>query len=166
MAVVGFVRQEQYEVKAKNENEENKVYKWLECYFRVAGIRPFQAKLVENKNKQNDRSPDYYIYLRGNTNKGDTFRDMKIGSLWQKQKVDENSNTVKYLTGQVEIAFKNVNILIQRPTKFYEEEQIGFLYEIIAFNDDKQQQKQDMPINYYGYENETNIDIPDEEIPF
>jgi len=167
MAVIGFVRDEEMEVK---NGEEKKIIKWLECHFRIAGLRPFKAKLAKNKNPQGNKSPDFYIYMRANINKGDTFRDIRIGSLWLKNKIDEETKTAtQYMTGFLEVGFKQVNILVQKPTKYFEDEKIGFRYEIIAFNDDKNTQNNNNydDYNYDEYSNtETEIDIPDEDIPF
>jgi len=80
MAVIGFVRQETMDLKNSENNEVRKA-SWLECHFRIAGLRPFKAKLAKNKKKEKENQPDYYFYLRGNINRGDTFRDIKIGSL-------------------------------------------------------------------------------------
>ena len=137
MAVIGFIRQEKMDFK---DGEETKTAKWLECYFRVAGLRPFKAKFVKNKQKEsNEKAPDYNIYLRANTNKGDSFRDIKIGAVWLKSKELDGGKIESYMTGNIEINFKQVNILIQKPKKYYEDEKIGFLYEIIAFLDDNRQ---------------------------
>jgi len=155
------------EVKDGNTKKE---IKWLECYFRVAGLRPFKAKLSKNKRKEKDTQPDFYLYLRGNINKGDTFRDIRIGSLWLKNKELEGGKIETYMTGYIEIAFKNVNILIKRPDKYFDDEKIGFLYEIIAFLDDNKRQGFDNNNGFeYGdaYEpTNTDINIDDEDIPF
>ena len=159
MAVIGFVKQEKMDFK---DGEEVKTAKWLECYFRVAGLRPFKAKLVKNKQKENnEKAPDYNIYLRANINRGDNFRDIKIGAVWLKNKELEGGKIEGYMTGNIEINFKQVNILIQKPKKYYEDEKIGFLYEIIAFLDNKGE----------NYENEkdyeyTKDEINEEDIPF
>jgi len=170
MAVIGFVRDEEMEIKA---GDEKKVIKWLECYFRIAGIRPFKAKLSKNKNQQGNQSPDYYIYLRSNVNKGDTFRDIRIGSLWVKNKINEETKEVKtYMTGFIEIAFNKVNIMIQRPTKYYDDEVLNFVYEIIAFIDDKKENQNNNEYDEYDrypspVENyETQIDTSEDDIPF
>jgi len=165
MAVIGFVRQEAMEVK---DGEQTREVKWLECHFRVAGLRPFKAKLSKNKRKEKDTQPDFYIYLRGNINKGDTFRDIRIGSLWIKHKevqTGEGAKIETYMTGNIEINFKNVNVLIQKPKKYFDNEKIGFLYEIIAFLDDNKRQGFDYGDTYEP----TNANISDvnyEDIPF
>lgn len=166
MAVIGFIRQETMEFKDK---EEVKTAKWLECYFRIAGLRPFKAKLVKNKQKEiNEKAPDYNILLRANINKGDTFRDIRIGTVWLKNKKQENGTVESYLTGNIEINFQKVNILIQKPKKYFEDEKIGFLYEIVAFiNDNKHNNNNneyndyESPITNYEY-TEANM----EEMPF
>jgi len=166
MAVIGFVRDEEMEVK---NGEDKKIVKWLECHFRIAGLRPFKAKLSKNKNPQGNKSPDFYIYMRANINKGDTFRDIRIGSLWLKNKIDEETKTAtQYMTGFLEVGFKQVSILIQKPTPYFENEKIGFRYEIIAFNDDKKTQNNNEYENSYNeYNTETQFDVPsDEDIPF
>ena len=167
MAVIGFVRQETMKFKDK---EEVKSAKWLECYFRIAGIRPFNAKLVKNKQKEiNEKAPDYNINLRGNINKGDSFRDIRIGAVWLRHKEKESGKIETYLTGNIEIDFKQVNILIQKPRKYYEDEQINFLYEIVAFlNDDNNKQNNKKDENDTSHELPVaNIDdIKEEDIPF
>ena len=168
MAVIGFIRQESYEF--KNQNGENQIVKWLEAHFRIAGLRPFKAKLSENKNRENQNAPAYYIYLRGNINKGDTFRDIRIGALWIKEKIDENGTPVKYMSGNMEVDFKEIGLYIQKPKKYFDDEKIGFLYEIISMGENK---KDDVKVNEYNEPystfdstNETEVNVDDEDIPF
>ena len=166
MAVIGFIRQEEMEFK---DGEDVKKAKWLECYFRVAGLRPFKAKLAKNKQKENnEKAPDYNIYLRANINKGDSFRDIKIGAVWLKNKEKEGGKIESYLTGNIEIDFRQINILIQKPKKYYDDEKIGFLYEIIAFLDDNTQKENNIeygdayepPVANYEYTEADMADIP------
>jgi len=171
MAVIGFVRQETMNIKNSENNEVKKAF-WLECHFRVAGLKPFKAKLAKNKKKEKENQPDYYFYLRGNINKGDTFRDIRIGSLWIKNKEVKTKNEEilieTYMTGNIEINFKNVNVLIQKPKKYFNDEKIGFLYEIIAFLDDNRQKNNNDDNNreYESYEQTETYYTPDEEMPF
>ncbi len=165
MANIGFIRQDSYTFKDNDGVE--KTAKWLECYFRVAGLRPFQAKMTKNKNKQNENAPDFFIYLRGNVNKGDSFRDLKIGALWVKSKIDESGVKVDYMTGNVEINFNEISVYITKPKKNYDDEKIGFLYEIISMSN-----KQDVKTNVYNepypaYNDSVEADnIEDDNIPF
>ena len=105
--------------------------------------------------------------MRANVNKGDTFRDIKIGAVWLKNKEKEGGKIESYLTGNIEINFRQVNVLIQKPKKYYEDEKIGFLYEIIAFLDDNTQKGNNVengdayepPMANYEY-TEADTDIP------
>lgn len=166
MTQIAFGRMEQFTPKDKE------VVKWIEFHFRVPGVRPFKAKLVENKNKEKDIHPDYFLYYRVNTQKGDSFRDIKVGTLWQKQKVNEKGETVKYMTGNMFINFKTYNIYIKRANKLYEDEKLGYLYDLFVIEDDnnKPQQNQSENVPEYNtidssYE-ETQISVDDEDIPF
>jgi len=71
------------------------------------------------------------------------------------------------MTGNIEIGFKNVNVLVKKPDKYFTDEKIGFLYEIIAFLDDNRQKNSNYDNNreYESYE-QTETYIPDEEVPF
>jgi len=164
---IGFIRQEQLSAKSKDEKE-SKVVKWLECYFRIAGVRPFSAKMSVNKNKSEPKHPDYIIYLRANVNKRDSFRDIAIGSLWLGEKFIDGEMK-KFMTGQLEVAFTKVAIAVWRAEIRYEGEEVKYLYDIKTMkdnreNDDSQSSDSDevqkeVPIVY------EDIDDGD-EIPF
>ena len=165
MAVIGFIRQESYEF--KNSNGENQVAKWLEAHFRIAGLRPFKAKISENKNRENQNAPDYHIYLRSNMSKGDTFRDIRIGALWVKEKINESGITIKYMSGNIEIDFKEIGLYVAKPKKYFDDEKIGFLYEIISMGENKKDVIEND--NSYSYDSNNKVDViidDDEEIPF
>jgi len=157
MAVIGFIREEKITI-------QDKEVKWLECHFRVAGLRPFKAKFAKNKNKENNQ-PDYFIYLRGNINKGDSFRDIKIGGLWLKEKIKEDGTKEQFLTGNLEMNFKEISIIVQKPKRFYDNEEIGFLYEISAFKEQTRQVESNYE-NDYENGNYDNYQGDDEDIPF
>ncbi len=123
---IGFIRQEQMSVK---DGDEPRVVKWLECYFRMAGVRPFSAKMSVNKNKSEPKHPDYIIYMRANVNKGDSFRDIAIGSLWLGEK-EIDGVVKKFMTGQIEVAFQKAAIAVWRAEARYEGEEVKYLYDI------------------------------------
>ena len=153
---IGFVRKEEMKIK-------DGVVGWLECYFRIAGIRPFSAKLSVNKNKT-DNQPDYYIYLRGNVNKGDSFRDIPIGSLWLGEKVIDGE-LKKFMTGSIELAFKKIAIAVWRAEPRYEGEVINYIYDI------KTMEEKPKENSSYSYQEENDIqqysaEIKTDEIPF
>lgn len=126
MKQIGFVKQEELLYKDKDGKETLK--KWLECHFRVAGLRPFKAKMVKAKNPTNNK-PNYYIYLRSNVNKGDKFRDIQIGALWVKTK-QEAGKEVSYMVGEIEINFTSMPIVIWKAKPRFDGEELHYLYDI------------------------------------
>lgn len=130
---IGFIKQESMSVKDKGAAE-SRVVKWLECNFRIAGIRPFSAKMTPNKRKENPNQPDYIIYLRANINKGDTFRDIAIGSLWLGEKVIDGVNK-KFMTGSLEVAFNKVAIAVWKAEPRFDGEVVNYLYDIKTMED-------------------------------
>lgn len=134
---IGFIRKEQMVIK---ENNINQTTNWFECYFRIAGIRPFSAKMTPNKNKTDSKHPDYIIYLRGNVNKGDTFRDIPIGSLWLGEKFIDGQ-IKKFMTGSIEVAFNKVSIAVWKAEPKYENEEIKYLYDIKTMEDKRNQEQ-------------------------
>lgn len=171
---IGFIKQESISVKDKGATE-SKVVKWLECSFRIGGIRPFSAKMTPNKRKEKPSQPDYIIYLRANVNKGDTFRDIAIGSLWLGEKVIDGVNK-KFMTGSLEVAFKKVSIAVWKAEPRFEGEVINYLYDIKTM-EDKRESSQSGPSyqdDYNKYSQQQPVyepnDYPpvgdDEEIPF
>ncbi len=161
---IGFIRREQLKVKKATGEE---IVKWYECYFRIAGVRPFSAKLSPNKNKTEHKQPDYIIYQRGNVNKGDTFRDIPIGSLWMGEKLIEGE-LKKFMTGTIEIAFRKISIAVWRAEQRYENEVIEYTYDIKTMEDKKQNNTYD-PDNYENDNNDNrhkHHDDSEDEIPF
>jgi len=156
MYQIGFIRQEKMEIE---ENGQKKEVKWLECHFRIAGVRPFKVKMTKNKNKQKENEPDFYLYLRSNINKGDNFRDIKIGALWLKEKEGE-----KYLTGNAFINFKEVNLYVKKAKSLYEEENITWLYDVFMFLDKAKERVEHG--DAYESEYDVGVEINDDEIPF
>lgn len=157
---IGFVRKESMTPK------DSEMVKWLECYFRIAGVRPFKAKMSPNKNKTEDKHPDYIIYLRGNMDKGDSFRDIAIGSLWMGEK-EIDGVLKKFMTGVIEIAFRKVSIAVWKAEPRFEGEVINYLYDIKTMEDKTVGMKQTPQTE----DEQTrppviNIDIDDDEIPF
>jgi len=175
MSQIGFVKQEQHTF--MKEGKET-IVKWFECHFRVGGIRPFSAKMSPNKKKESTNAPDFYIYLRANVNKGDRFRDMRIGALWLKTKAFEGSEKT-FMTGNIFMNFQEIPIAVWRAEPRFEGEKIEYLYDISMMQD--KPQANDTPTGG-GYEvvhedaqgNEvpqyTDADIPamdaSDEIPF
>jgi hypothetical protein len=133
---IGFIKQESMSVK-DNKEAESRVVKWLECNFRIAGIRPFSAKMTPNKRKEKPNQPDYIIYLRANINKGDSFRDIAIGSLWMGEKVIDGVNK-KFMTGSLEVAFNKVAIAVWKAEPRFDGEVINYLYDIKTMEDKRE----------------------------
>lgn len=133
---IGFIKQESMSVKDKGA-EESRVVKWLECSFRIAGIRSFSAKMTPNKRKEKPNQPDYIIYLRANVNKGDTFRDIAIGSLWLGEKVIDGVNK-KFMTGSLEVAFNKVSIAVWKAEPRFDGEVVNYLYDIKTMEDKRE----------------------------
>ena len=72
-----------------------------------------------------------------------------------------------YMTGNIEINFKQINIFIQRPKKYFTDEKIGFLYEIIAFLNDNRQNNNNAECNNAYEPPVANYEMTEtEEIPF
>jgi len=140
---IGFIRQESISVKDKGEAE-SKVVKWMECHFRIAGIRPFSAKMTINKRKEKPNQPDYIIYLRANVNKKDSFRDIAIGSLWLGEKLIDGVMK-KFMTGSLEVAFTKVAIAVWKAEPRFDGEVINYLYDIKTMED-----KRDNDQGYQG----------------
>lgn len=140
---IGFIRQESMSVKDKNKAE-SEVVKWLECHFRIAGIRPFSAKMTQNKRKEKPNQPDFIIYLRANVNKKDSFRDIAIGSLWLGEKLIDGVMK-KFMTGTLEVAFTKVSIAVWKAEPRFEGEVINYLYDIKTMED-----KRDNDQGYQG----------------
>ncbi len=172
---IGFIRQESLNVK---DGENTKVVKWLECYFRFAGAMPFQVKMSKNKKDENSTAnqPDYNLYMRGNLNKYDTFRDLPIGALWLGTTV-KDGETLNFMTGYIESPiFNKLNIAVWRAKPNYEGEKLGYMYDINSMEDKPQDENQN---NYTQYQqpqqapqaqiqdgDTPTIDIDDDEIPF
>lgn len=166
MSQIGFVKQEQMAVRRDGKEE---IVKWFECHFRVAGIRPFSAKMSPNKKKEKENQPDYYIYLRANINKGDRFRDIRIGALWMKKKTFEGVEKT-FMTGNISIAFiGELPITVWKAEPRYEGEKIEYLYDISTMKE-REQPREDTghEVSYEEAEAEQppTIDINEEEIPF
>jgi hypothetical protein len=140
---IGFIRQESMSVKDKNEAG-SEVVKWLECHFRIAGIRPFSAKMTPNKRKEKPNQPDFIIYLRANVNKKDSFRDIAIGSLWLGEKLIDGVMK-KFMTGTLEVAFTKVSIAVWKAEPRFDGEVINYLYDIKTMED-----KRDNDQGYQG----------------
>lgn len=157
---IGFIRKESMTPK------DSEPVKWLECYFRIAGVRPFKAKMSPNKNKTEDKHPDYVIYLRGNMDKGDSFRDIAIGSLWMGEK-EIDGVLKKFMTGTIEVAFNKLNIAVWKAEPRFEGEVVSYLYDIKTMKD---KQQQDTPQTEDDEQTQQHpapvIDIDDDEIPF
>lgn len=174
MSQIGFVKNESLVVKNRETGQEE-TKKWLECHFRVGGVRPFSAKLVQNKKKEKDTAPDFHIYLRANVNKGDKFRDFRIGALWLKKKVIDNVEKT-FMTGNLFMDFREIPIAVFRAEPRFEGEVVNYLYDISVMKDNRNTQTQDnggYQVEYEGYDDAptpTDEDIPahdpDDEIPF
>lgn len=168
MSQIGFVKQEQIVVKRDGKEE---TVKWFECHFRVGGMRPFKAKMSPNKKKEKDTEPDFYIYLRANVNKGDKFRDIRIGALWLKKKVFDGVEKT-FMTGNVFMDFKEIPIAVWRAEPRFEGEKIEYLYDISMMKDKSQSDNADTDSGYETtYEDANGNALPQtdengEEIPF
>lgn len=167
MSQIGFVKQEQQTFRDKEKKETT--VKWLECHFRVGGVRPFKAKMSPNKNKQNENEPDFYLYLRANINKGDRFRDMRIGALWLKTKAFDGVEKT-FMTGNVFMDFKEIPIAVWRAEPRFEGEVIEYLYDISMMKEKLQEsQTGEAADDAYPVEYDDS-DIPavdpSEDIPF
>ncbi len=169
MSQIGFVKQEQQIF--RKAGEEDKTVKWFECHFRVAGMRPFKAKMSANKKKEKESQPDFYIYLRANVNKGDKFRDIRIGALWIKKKVFDNVEKT-FMTGNVFMDFKEIPITVWKAEPRFEGEVIEYLYDISMMKDKPQEDNADTGGGYETtYEDANGNEIPQtdengEDIPF
>jgi len=175
MSQIGFVKQESFAVKDRETGKEE-IKKWLECHFRVGGMRPFSAKMVPNKNKDKDTAPDFHIYLRANVNKGDKFRDIRVGALWLKKKMIDNVETT-FMTGNIFMDFREIPIAVWKAKPRFEGDVVNYLYDISMMSDNRSDNAQDgdggYSVSYEGYENPpspTDADIPavdpNEDIPF
>ena len=166
MSQIGFVKQE--ERTFKKAGEADKTVKWLECHFRVGGMRPFTAKMSKNKKKEDgSNQPDFYIYLRANVNKGDRFRDIRIGALWVKKKVFDGVEKT-FMTGNIFMDVREIPITVWKAEPRFEGEVIEYLYDISMM---KNKAKEESADEDGGYTVEyTDADIPavdpNEEIPF
>jgi len=139
---IGFIRQEMMKIKKQDGTTED--VKWLECYIRMAGVRPFNIKMAKNKNQDTTKKqPDYNLYMRSNVNKNDTFRDIPVGALWMgSAMIDGEQKT--FMTGYIESPlFGRLNIAVWKAQPLYEGEQMGFLYEIKTMEDKKAQDQED-----------------------
>jgi len=143
---IGFIKQESMSVKDKD-TKESKVIKWLECHFRIAGIRPFSAKMTPNKRKEKPNQPDFIIYLRSNINKGDSFRDIAIGSLWLGEKVIDGV-LKKFMTGTLEVAFTKVSIAVWKAEPRFDGEVVNYLYDIKTMQDTQDNNNQGYQDDY------------------
>jgi len=167
MSQIGFIKQEQKLFKDKEGKEA--LVKWLECHFRVGGVRPFTAKMSANKKKEKDSQPDFHIYLRANVNKGDKFRDIRIGALWLKKKTFDGAEKT-FMTGNIFLDFREVPITVWKAEPRFEGEKIEYLYDISMMKDKPQEEENanDYETTYEdGQGNEIPItDENGEEIPF
>ncbi len=170
MSQIGFVKQESMTV--KRDGKETPV-KWLEAYFRVGGLRPFSAKIVKNNRKENMSHPDFHIYLRANVNKGDKFRDIRIGALWLKTKKIDNVEKT-FMTGNIFMDFREYPIAVWKALPRYEGEVVEYLYDISVMKDrielsSGENAGQGYEVVYEAAPVPTDSDIPvdpNEEIPF
>jgi len=170
---IGFIRQEMMKIKKQDGSVED--VKWLECYIRMAGVRPFNIKMAKNKTQDTTKKqPDYNLYMRTNVNKNDTFRDIPVGALWMgSAMIDGEQKT--FMTGYIESPlFGRLNIAVWKAQPLYEGEQMGFLYEIKTMEDKKAQDQEDryqaptydMPQAPIQNGSIPEIEIDNDEIPF
>jgi len=146
---IGFIRQEKFTPKAKA-GEEVKEQKWLECHMRIAGLRPFNAKISKNKRKEKESEPDFNIYLRSNVNKNDSFRDIAIGALWLGEKMIDGV-LQKFMTGNIEVAFNKVSIAVWAAKPNFEGEVVKYLYDIKTMKDTRNGGNSNNDASDYGY---------------
>lgn len=166
MSQIGFVKQEQMAVMREGKEE---IVKWLECHFRVAGIRPFKAKMSANKKREKDTQPDFYIYLRANVNRGDKFRDIRIGALWLKSKTFDGVDKT-FMTGNLFVNFAEIPIAVWKAEPRYEGEKVEYLYDISMMKE-KEQPKEEgagYDVSYEDADEKRTIMVAEdgEEIPF
>jgi|GEM_PF-2687057 hypothetical protein len=168
MSQIGFIKQEQMVVKREGKEE---VVKWFECHFRVGGVRPFSAKMTKNAKKDKETHPDFHLYLRANVNKGDKFRDIRIGALWMKTKVFDGVEKT-FMTGNVFMDFREVPITVWKAEPRFEGDTVEYLYDISMMKDTAPQRDAQKENGYETvYEDAKGevlpaYDIPEDEIPF
>ena len=171
---IGNVRMEK--ASFKDENGQDKEVKWLECYIMAPGMVPFSVKMSENKNKQNENSPDYFLYKRNKFNKNVSFRESKIGSLWIKQREVEDGYE-KFMAGMMLLGTEEVSIMVFKAKPLYEGEKLNYLYDVVIIPNDDFKNEKNNETDYssgesVGYETQMeyphadSIDIDEEEIPF
>lgn len=170
---IGFIDQQTFKPK-----KDEPAVKWLEVHFRMAGVRPFSAKLSKNKQKEeNENAPDFHIYLRANVNRGDKFRDLRIGALWIKTKVIDDVEKT-FMTGYVESPlFGKQAIAVWKAEPYYDGEVVHYLYDVKTMEDQEQNNdsyEYSQPAAYPTAQNQAaapeqkipEIDIDEDEIPF
>lgn len=178
---IAYAKKHQETVKDQNAENGQKTIAWVECYFRIAGLYPFRAKMQKNKNKEEgSNQPDFKLYYRTNTgNKKDPkFRDILMGALWLKTTVKDGVEK-NFMTGEIELlplATKEnptgkTNIAVWAAQPYYEGEVLDFDYEISILEDREQDypEYQDNSAPDQGSNNNQpppTIDIDNDEIPF
>lgn len=168
---IGFVRQES--LKVKEQDGATKEIKYLECYFRMAGVISFQVKMSKNKDQDTTKKqPDYNLYMRTNLNKYDTFRDIPIGALWMGSTL-KDGETLNFMTGYIESPlFGRLNIAVWKAKPNYEGEVVRYLYDINTMedkqneNDNNSYQQYQEPQAQMQDSEMPTIDIDNDEIPF
>jgi hypothetical protein len=71
----------------KSFEKDGKAVKYIEMIIRPPFMQSASFTISENKNKDKENAPDYFINFSYNR-KDETFRRVRVGSLWNK--VSEN----------------------------------------------------------------------------
>lgn len=138
---IGFIEQRQMTVKDKQEP-----VTWFEMVIKAPGIREFRLKVVENKDAGQNK-PAFHLYYRTNQKKGENYRDLRAGALWNA--VSQDGQT-QYLSGNIEspaIPGGRLWIACFNAKAQYENEQVMWLYDVIW---SPQQNKSDEDSQTYG----------------
>jgi uncharacterized protein (DUF736 family) len=141
----------------KSFESNGKVVKYIEMIIRPPFMNSATFTISENKNKDKESAPDYFINYSYNR-KNETFRRVRVGSLWNKV----SDNGVQYKSGYIEtpaVSTGKLYITLFKAKQFENEAQApNWLYDVIY---QAPQTKKEIPVNTYQngeYQSTTNYE--------
>jgi uncharacterized protein (DUF736 family) len=165
---IGNVSQKSFTV---GSGENQKVQKFLELIIRPPFMESATFTITQNKKKQNDNEPDFNIFYSYNR-RGEKFRRVKAGAIWNKTKGD-----LEYKTGHIETPLMpngKLNITLFK-AKQLEGETVAptWIYDVVWSFYKAEDDSNNSSSNYNApaYHSESTntppeIDIDEGEIPF
>jgi uncharacterized protein (DUF736 family) len=138
---------------------------WLEMTIRIPGLTEMKFKLTKGKQEQGKKMPDTVLFYRMNQRKGEKYRDVQAGALWQSVSTDGKTN---YLSGYIEspaLPSSRIRIALFKATPRFENESVQWEYDVVWSNKEAKQAQTQQQEPYYE-DNLLPTDLYDDEVPF